>query len=227
MNSGIEGVWCSQTGSMGSNGSGPPRGSCTSSLGAFSYTGSYVARRLFDQGVRVKTLTRRPDQPNLFGDRLEAALLDFSDQDGLSRSMEGAGVLYNTYWIRFARGQMTFDRAAENTGTLFEAAKEAGVEKLVHFSVSNPSHSDRLPYFRAKAQVEETLTGLGVPYAVIRPTLVFGEGDLLLNNIAWGAPAVPGPPPSSVGATTWSSQSTSRILRPRQWRPVSRRETPS
>ena len=51
--------------------------------------------------------------------------------------------------------------------------------------MSNPSTESRLPYFRAKAQVEDALMGLGVPYAVIRPTLVFGEGDLLLNNIAW------------------------------------------
>ena len=153
--------------------------------GAFSYTGSYVARRLIDQGVRVRTLTRRPEQPNPFGELVEAAPMDFSDPDGLRRSMEGAGVLYNTYWIRFARGRMTFDRAAENTGTLFEAAQRAGVERIVHFSVSNPSPSSRLPYFRAKAQVEAALMGLGVPYAIIRPTLVFGVGDLLLNNIAW------------------------------------------
>ncbi len=98
--------------------------------------------------------------------------------------MNGAGVLYNTYWIRFARGSMSFDRAAENTRTLFESARQAGVERIVHFSVSNPSPLSRLPYFRAKAQVEDELMGLGVPYAIIRPTLVFGEGDLLLNNIA-------------------------------------------
>ena len=99
--------------------------------------------------------------------------------------MQGAGVLYNTYWIRFARGRVTFDRAASNTGTLFEAAGRAGVERIVHFSVSNPSSESRLPYFRAKGQVEEMLKGLDASYAIIRPTLVFGEGDLLLNNIAW------------------------------------------
>ena len=80
---------------------------------------------------------------------------------------------------------MTFDRAVENTGTLFEAARRAGVGRIVHFSVANPSRDSRLPYFRGKAQVEEMLMGLGVPYAIIRPTLVFGVGDLLLNNMAW------------------------------------------
>ena len=153
--------------------------------GAFGYTGGYVARRLIDRGVRVRTLSRRPAGQNPLGTLVETVLLDFSDPDGLCRSMEGAGVLYNTYWIRYARGQITFNRAVENSGTLFKAAVRAGVGRIVHLSVSNPSHDSRLPYFRGKAQVEEMLTGLGVSYAVIRPTLIYGGGDLLLNNIAW------------------------------------------
>ena len=153
--------------------------------GAFSYTGRYVTRRLVDQGVRVRTLTRNPDAENPFGGRVEVAPLDFSDPDGLCRSMQGAGVFYNTYWVRYAHGRITFDLAAENTGTLFEAARRAGVGRIVHFSVTNPSSESALPYFRGKARVEDMLKGLGVPYAIIRPTLVFGEGDLLLNNMAW------------------------------------------
>ena len=99
--------------------------------------------------------------------------------------MQGAGVLYNTYWIRYARGLTTFDVAVENTRTLFKAAKRDGVGRIVHFSVTNVSSESGLPYFRGKARVEDMLKGLGVPYATIRPTLVFGVGDLLLNNMAW------------------------------------------
>ena len=153
--------------------------------GAFSYTGRYVTRRLLDQGVRVRTLTRSPEAEDPFGDRLEVAPLDFSDPDGLCRSMQGAGVFYNTYWIRFGRGGNTFDQAVANSKLLFEAAARAGVGRIVHFSVANASSESRLPYFRGKGQVEEMLKSLGIPYAIIRPTLVFGEGDLLLNNMAW------------------------------------------
>ena len=153
--------------------------------GAFSYTGGYVARRLLDQGVGVRTLSRRPAGRNPLGGLVETAPMDFSDPDGLRRAMAGAGVLYNTYWMRFAHGQTTFDRAVENTRTLFEAAVGAGVQRVVHFSVTNPSTGLDLPYFRGKAQVENMLMGLGVSYAIIRPTLVFGYGDLLLNNMAW------------------------------------------
>ena len=153
--------------------------------GAFSYTGRYVTRRLLDQGVRVRTLTRSPDVEDPFGGRVEVAPLDFSDRDGMRQSMQGAGVFYNTYWIRYAHGPITFDLAVENTRPLFEAAERAGVGRIVHFSVTNPSSESGLPYFRGKAQVENMLKGLGVPYAIIRPTLVFGIGDLLLNNMAW------------------------------------------
>ena len=153
--------------------------------GAFSYTGKYVTQRLIGQGVRVRTLTRHPEQPNPFGGSVEAAPLDFSDSEELRRSMWEASVFYNTYWMRYEHGNMTFDHVVGNTKTLFNAAKEAGVERIVHFSVTNPSPESRLSYFRGKWQVEEELKGLGIPYAIIRPTLVFGEGDLLLNNMAW------------------------------------------
>ena len=107
--------------------------------GAFSYTGGYVARRLLDQGVGVRTLSRRPAGRNPLGGLVQTGPLDFSDPDGLRRAMEGAGVPYNTYWMRFAHGQTTFDHSVENTRTLFEAAVGAGVQRVVHFSVSNPS----------------------------------------------------------------------------------------
>ena len=122
---------------------------------------------------------------------VEAAPLDFSNEDRLCRSMQGAGVLYNTYWVRFEHGRTTFARAVENTRTLFEAAERAGVGRIVHLSVANASSGSPLPYFKGKRQVEDMLEGLGVPYAIIRPTLVFGLGGLMLNNIAWALSALP------------------------------------
>ena len=153
--------------------------------GAFSYTGRYIARRLLDDGVSVRTLTGHPDRPDPFGGQVEAAPLDFSDPAGLSRSMQGADVFFNTYWVRFERARTTFDRAVENSRLLFKAAAEAGVGRIVHISVSYASSGSSLPYFRGKGRVEEVLEGSGVPYAILRPTLTFGDGDLLLNNMAW------------------------------------------
>ena len=153
--------------------------------GAFSYTGGFVARRLLDDGVRVRTLTRRDDPTSPLHGKIETAPLQFADRAALVASLRGARCLYNTYWVRFERGGTTFDRAVRNSALLFEAAAEAGVERIVHVSVTNPSEDSPLPYFRGKAQVERALAAAGPSYAIVRPTLVFGPRDILVNNIAW------------------------------------------
>ena len=167
---------------MAQTGPGPTLAIVT---GAFSYTGKYIARRLLERGVGVKTLTGHPNRPDPFGGQVATAPLDFSNPDRLARSMDGAQVLFNTYWVRFPRGQTTFERAVENSGTLFQAAKQAGVGRIVHLSITNASSRSNLGYFRGKGQVEENLQALGVPHAIIRPALVFGDEDILLNNMAW------------------------------------------
>ena len=153
--------------------------------GAFSYTGGFIARRLLDDGVRVRTLTRRDDPTSPLHGKVETASLQFGDRAALVASLRGARSLYNTYWVRFERGGTTFDRAVRNSALLFEAAAEAGVERIVHVSVTNPSEDSPLPYFRGKAQVERALAAAGPAYAILRPTLVFGPRDILVNNIAW------------------------------------------
>ena len=153
--------------------------------GAFGYTGKYIARRLLADGIRVKTLTGHPERPNPFGAQVVAAPFNFDDVPTLIDQLSGASTLYNTYWVRFSRGKVTFDRAVENTRTLIQAAKDAGVGRIVHVSITNPSLNSSLPYFRGKAQVEEAIIDSGISYAIIRPTVIFGIEDILINNIAW------------------------------------------
>jgi uncharacterized protein YbjT (DUF2867 family) len=153
--------------------------------GAFGYTGKYIAGKLLSLGRRVKTLTAHPERPNPFGDRIEVAPLNFDDPAGLEASIRGAEVLYNTYWVRFDHGRMTFDRAVANTKILIEAARQAGVRRIVHISITSSAEDDVLPYFRGKAELERAIRGSGISYAILRPTLIFGREDILLNNIAW------------------------------------------
>jgi nucleoside-diphosphate-sugar epimerase len=153
--------------------------------GAFSYTGRHIAERLLAAGRSVRTLTNQPDPPNPFRESVETFPYAFDDLDELRRSLNGASTLYNTYWVRFERGAVAFQRAVENSSRLFEAARRAGVERIIHVSVTNPSLDSPLPYFRGKALVEEALVAAGVSHAVVRPTVVFGPGDILINNIAW------------------------------------------
>src|SRR5713226_6570764 len=151
--------------------------------GAFSYTGKYIAQRLLALGQPVKTLTRRgPPDPD---PHLSAATLDFADYDVLVDALRGASTLYNTYWVRFTYGRVNFEQAVANTQRLIEAAVAAGVRRIVHVSVTNASTTSALPYFKGKGMVEEAIALSGLSYAIIRPTLIFGQEDVLLNNIAW------------------------------------------
>ncbi len=152
--------------------------------GAFSYTGRHITERLLSMGKRVITLTNHPEA-NPFGDRVAAFPLDFERPERIVESMRGADTFYNTYWVRFPHGKVTFEGAVENSKTLIRAATEAGVRRFVHISITNASRAPSLPYFRGKALVEEALIESGLSYAIVRPTLVFGHGDILINNIAW------------------------------------------
>jgi uncharacterized protein YbjT (DUF2867 family) len=153
--------------------------------GSFGYIGKYITRELLERGQVVKTITTHPDKSNPFGVKVEASNYHFEDPERLTRYLEGCETLYNTYWVRFNYKQWSFDRALENTKTLFQCAKNSGVRRIVHISVTNPSEKDDLPYYKGKAWQEKELRGSGIAYTIVRPTLVFGKEDILVNNIAW------------------------------------------
>ncbi|MEK7404531.1 MAG: NAD-dependent epimerase/dehydratase family protein [Acidobacteriota bacterium] len=152
--------------------------------GAFGFTGKHIARRLLETGHSVMTLTGHPGRPDLFGGRIRVAPLRF-DRSELVESLRGASVLYNTYWVRFGYDNVTFESAIRNTGILLEACEEAGLRRIVHISITNPSEDSPLPYFRGKAVVERRLRSSKLSYAILRPTVIFGPEDILINNIAW------------------------------------------
>ena len=79
----------------------------------------------------------------------------------------------------------THSAAVRNTLTLFSAAKSAGVQRIIHVSITNPSEDSPLEYFRGKAHLERALKSLGLSYAILRPAVLFGHDDILINNIAW------------------------------------------
>jgi uncharacterized protein YbjT (DUF2867 family) len=153
--------------------------------GAFGYTGRYITGRLLESGRSVKTLTGHPNRPNPFGDRVDVASFDFEDPRKLAKHLRGATTLYNTYWVRFPRGNVTFERAVANSEILIRAAVDAGVRRIVHVSIPNPSKDSPFEYFRGKARVEEMIRDSGLGYSIVRPTVIFGREDILINNIAY------------------------------------------
>ncbi len=153
--------------------------------GAFGYSGKYIAQRLLDQGRRVITLTNSTQRANPFGGRVAAVPFHFDQPDQLAQSLAGVGTLYNTYWVRFNHPLFRHADAVRNTLILFDAAKQAGVQRIVHVSITNPSADSPLEYFSGKARLEQALIESGLSYAILRPTVLFGQEDILINNIAW------------------------------------------
>ena len=153
--------------------------------GAFGYSGKYIATRLLDQGVSVHTITNSPERANPFGGRVSVSRFNFDDPKALISDLENTDVLYNTYWVRFDYGDFTHSLAVENTLKLFAAAAEAGVRRIVHVSITNPSEDSDLRYFSGKARLERKLRESDLSYSILRPTVLFGKEDILVNNIAW------------------------------------------
>jgi uncharacterized protein YbjT (DUF2867 family) len=152
--------------------------------GAFSYSGAAIARELHAAGRRVRTLTGHPDRAPA-DTEVEVRPLSFDDAAELTRNLQGAHTLYNTYWVRFARGRVDHDATVANSRTPFHAPAPTGVRRIVHVSITHPSPDSPYPYFRGKAQVEQTLAETGVSHAIVRPAILFGGDGVLINNIAW------------------------------------------
>jgi len=159
--------------------------------GAFGYSGRYITGRLLAAGHSVVTLTNSLKRNNPFGEKVRAFPFQFDQPDRLAESLRGAEALINTYWVRFDHRLFTHREAVANTKILFRAAQDAGVRRMVHVSITNPDiHSD-LSYFRGKAELESALASLGVSYCILRPAVLFGKEDVLINNIAWSLRHLP------------------------------------
>jgi NADH dehydrogenase len=159
--------------------------------GAYGFSGKYIARHLLDAGETVVTLTNSPGRKNPFGDGVKPMPFHFGEPDRLAEQLRGVAVLYNTYWVRFNHRRFKHADAVRNTEILFKAAARAGVERIVHVSITNPSLDSPLEYFRGKAVLEKALVESGVSHAILRPAVLFGREDILINNIAWALRRLP------------------------------------
>lgn len=153
--------------------------------GALGFSGRHIAARLIARGDTVVNLTNHPDRPDPFGDRLEVHPLDLAHPDALAAALRDVDTLFNTYWVRFPRDGVTHATAVRRSQRLFEAARDAGVRRIVHVSIANPDPASRFSYYRGKAQAEQALVASGVGHAILRPTMLFGDEPILANTIAW------------------------------------------
>lgn len=153
--------------------------------GAYGFSGKYIAARLLAAGHQVRTLTNSLHRANPFHDRVTAYPYQFADREKLVESLQGASVLFNNYWVRFNHRDFSYAQAVENSLILFDAAKQAGIKRIVHISITNPSPDSPFEYFSGKAKLERAIIESGLSYAILRPAVLFGKEDILINNIAW------------------------------------------
>jgi uncharacterized protein YbjT (DUF2867 family) len=159
--------------------------------GAFGFTGRAIARQLVDQGRDLITMTRRVEHADPLARSIESVKLDFGRPSGLTAAFAGVDTLFNTYWIRFPRGNESFERATAQTAVLLDAARQAGVRRIVHVSVVGADRDGPTPYVRAKAVVEDMVRASGLEWSIVRPTLTYGPKDILVNNMAWALRRLP------------------------------------
>ena len=115
--------------------------------GAFGYSGKYIAKRLLDAGKKVITLTNSLHKGNPFPDQVKAFPFHFDEPKKLCSVLQNVDVLYNTYWVRFNYKTFGHSIAVDNTRKLVSAAKQAGVKRIVHISITNPSEDSPFEYF--------------------------------------------------------------------------------
>ena len=79
---------------------------------------------------------------------MSIAPFHFDNPAELTRALQGATTLYNTYWIRFPYGRVTYDKAVAHTKTLINEPKEAGIRRIVHISITNASEESPFSVFQ-------------------------------------------------------------------------------
>jgi uncharacterized protein YbjT (DUF2867 family) len=153
--------------------------------GAFGFSGRHITQRLLFRGDEVINLSNHPGRADRFGGRVPIAPLAFDDPVALRNSLRCVDTLFNTYWVRYQHGTSGHDLAVDRSRTLFRAVAEAGVRRIIHVSIANPDAASPLTYYRGKAAVEAALAEAGPSYAVLRPTVLFGDSPILPNTIAY------------------------------------------
>ena len=157
--------------------------------GAFGFSGKYIARRLLDRGQRVITLTNSIDRANAFGGeflRTRSTSTDLTSWCGRSLASTCSTIPTGCASTTALHPR----RCRRNTLVLFDAASRpayAARPRQHH----QPSEDSPLEYFRGKARLERGLRESGLSYAILRPTVLFGKEDILINNIAWALRRLP------------------------------------
>lgn len=159
-------------------------------FGGSGFIGRYVVRALARRGYRVRVAVRRPDlaehvQPLGVPGQIMPVQANLRYRWSVDRAVEGADAVVNCVGILHQAGAQTFD-AVQSFGprAIAEAARAAGIKRLVHISAIGADADSDSDYARSKAVGEKGIFET-VPEAVVfRPSVVFGPEDDFFNRFA-------------------------------------------
>ncbi len=165
-------------------------------IGGTGFVGSHLVRRMRRQGLPVRALVRNPDKAQELADLgVEAVPGDLSDRVSLEKAVAGAErVIHLVGIIQEAPGITFKGLHVEGTRNLVEATRKAGVRHFFYQSALGARPGAKSEYHKTKWQAEELVRASGIPYTVLRPSLIYGPGDqftLRLAEIIRQSPVLP------------------------------------
>jgi uncharacterized protein YbjT (DUF2867 family) len=150
--------------------------------GANGFIGRHLADRLNAEGHQTIYLVRRRDQIEQTGNVFTT---DLSDVVELARAFDGCDVVAHCAGINREIGKQTFQRVhIDGTRNVVEAAKRAGVKKILLMSFLRARPDCGSTYHESKWAAEEILRNSGLDYTIIKAGVVYGRGDHMLDHLS-------------------------------------------
>ena len=143
-------------------------------IGATGFIGKSIYKRLEYQNYDVLAGVRNP---TLFAkEAIEIDFMHLDKDENLVQKLRGVEVVVNAVGIIAQQNGQTFKQMHTIAPiALFDACKEAEVKKIIHISALG-SQNGTTPYHTSKNEADIYLRKLGVPYAILHPSIVYGEG---------------------------------------------------
>ena len=148
--------------------------------GATGFVGTHLTSRVEAEGHELVLIARRSRK-----DDTRWVVSDLSDVNVLSDSFKGCSVVAHCAGINREIGNQTYERVhVEGTRNVVEAARAAGVEKVVLMSFLRARPDCGSPYHESKWQAEEIVRNSGLDYTIIKAGVVYGRGDHMLDHLS-------------------------------------------